>query len=161
MPYDRNRAVAYAHQWALTRNPSYYNFDGIGGDCTNFISQCIYAGGGVMNYTKDTGWYYISLQNRAAAWTGVEYLHRFLVRNTGAGPYGEELPLTQAQPGDIVQLSFDGVTFGHSLLVTQTGAVPSPMNILISTHTFDADNRLLGSYSYEKLRLIHIAGVRG
>lgn len=42
--YKRNLAVAYAKKWALSRNPKYYNFDPVGGDCTNFISQCLYAG---------------------------------------------------------------------------------------------------------------------
>ena len=37
--YDRERAVAYAHQWAYSRNPAYYDFSVLGGDCTNFISQ--------------------------------------------------------------------------------------------------------------------------
>ena len=45
-PYDREAAVAYAHRWAFGRNPAYSNFDGMGGDCTNFASQCLYAGTG-------------------------------------------------------------------------------------------------------------------
>ena len=48
--YNRDAAVAYAEKWALSRNPAFYNFSGIGGDCTNFASQCIYAGSGVMSY---------------------------------------------------------------------------------------------------------------
>lgn len=43
--YDRNKAVAYAHKYAYSRNPNYYNFDNIGGDCTNFVSQVLAAGG--------------------------------------------------------------------------------------------------------------------
>ena len=78
--YNRDKSVEYAHQWAYGRNPAYYNFDQLGGDCTSFISQCLYAGCGVMNYTRDTGWYYISSYDRAAAWSGVEFLHRFLLR---------------------------------------------------------------------------------
>lgn len=35
--YDRISAVSYAKKWALSRNPKYYNFDTVGGDCTNFI----------------------------------------------------------------------------------------------------------------------------
>ena len=50
-PYDRQAAVDYAHRWAYHRNPNFYNFDELGGDCTNFASQCLYAGTGVMNYT--------------------------------------------------------------------------------------------------------------
>ena len=52
--YDRKQAIKYAKAWAYFRNPNYYNFDNIGGDCTNYISQCIYAGCRVMNYEKVT-----------------------------------------------------------------------------------------------------------
>lgn len=44
LEYDRQAAFEYAKKWAFRRNPRYYNFEKIGGDCTNFASQCIYAG---------------------------------------------------------------------------------------------------------------------
>ena len=68
--YDRAAAVEYALTWAFRRNPAYYDFSEIGGDCTNFASQCVYAGSGVMNYTPDVGWYYINVNNRSPSWTG-------------------------------------------------------------------------------------------
>ena len=37
--YDRRRAREYARRWAYGRNPLFYNFTGIGGDCTNFIVE--------------------------------------------------------------------------------------------------------------------------
>ena len=160
MPYCRDKAIAYAHRWAYGRNPRYYNFDGQGGDCTNFISQCLYAGGGVMNYTRDTGWYYASPSERAAAWSGVPFLHSFLTGNTGPGPYGHEASLSEAVPGDIIQLCFDGKDYGHSLFVVGAGAAPAPDNILVATHTFNSDNRPLSGYAYAACRLIHIGGVR-
>ena len=156
MIYNRDKSVEYAHEWAHSRNPKYYNFDKLGGDCTNFISQCLYAGCGAMNYTRDTGWYYNSLSDRAAAWSGVEFLHRFLTSNKGRGPYASELPLQFAQPGDIIQLSFNGEKFGHSLLV-----VALQPKILIAAHTDDCDNRPLDTYYFKLARLLHIEGVRG
>ena len=57
LSYDREAAVAYARRFALSRNPAYYDFSDLGGDCTNFASQCIYAGAGIMNYTPTFGWY--------------------------------------------------------------------------------------------------------
>lgn len=48
-PYDRLEAVIYAHRWAYGRNPAFYDYEEIGGDCTNYASQCIYVGTGVMN----------------------------------------------------------------------------------------------------------------
>lgn len=156
MVYNRQAAVSYAHQWAFSRNPRYFNFDGMGGDCTNFCSQCLYAGYPQMNYTRDVGWYYISPSNRAAAWSGVEYLGSFLTRNTGNGPNCILTALGDAMPGDIIQLSFDGARFSHSLFVVQVAARPAEHNILVATHTQDSDNRPLSTYTYERARLLHI-----
>jgi len=160
MQYDRDKAVAYAHQWAYRRNPQYYSFNGMGGDCTNFISQCLYAGCGVMNHTNDTGWYYYSVNDRAPAWSGVEFLYRFLTKNAKSGPYAMEKPLSEAQRGDIVQLCFDGDTYGHTLFVVDVADIFLFRNILIATHSDDSDNRPLTSYSYQTCRLLHIEGVR-
>lgn len=161
MTYDRAAAVAYAHEWAFSRNPLYYDFSAIGGDCTNFISQCLYAGAPVMNYTLYTGWYYNSLQSRSPSWTGVEYFYQFLINNSGKGPYGRQLPLQFAQPGDFIQLNLRGDGFGHSLIVVRAGRVANPSNILIATHTTDSDNRPLNTYNYLAARLLIVDGVRG
>lgn len=80
IPYDRKAAVRYAHQWAFSRNPAFYDYEELGGDCTNFASQCLYAGTGVMNFTPIYGWYYLNPNDKAPAWTGVPYFRNFLVR---------------------------------------------------------------------------------
>ena len=157
--YNREKAVSYAHKWANGRNPQYYNFDRLGGDCTNFASQVLYAGSGVMNPKPTFGWYYYSLNNRAPAWTGVEFLHKFLVENLGIGPVAVKADLSQVEPGDIVQLSFDGIAFSHSPTIVAVGKVPSPDNILVAAHTFDADNRPLDTYPYVSMRFLHITHV--
>lgn len=159
--YNREMAVEYARKWAFGRNPEYYTFDDIGGDCTNFVSQCLYAGSGVMNYTPDFGWYYISPDDRSAAWTGVQYLYNFLTTNEGNGPYGSEQPLALTKIGDVIQLSFDGETFAHTLIVTRIVLFPTPRNILIASHSYDSFDRPLDTYDYQIARLIHISGVRG
>lgn len=155
IPYDRRAAVAYARRWALSRNPAYYDFQQIGGDCTNFASQCIYAGARVMNTTPTMGWYYHSASDRAPAWSGVEYLHNFLVNNRSVGPYGHIVPRREAQPGDIVQLGTADGDFYHSPVITAI----SP-TILVAAHTDDALDRPLSTYIYETARFIHIDGVR-
>ena len=155
IPYDREAAVRYARAWARGRNPAYYDFERIGGDCTNFVSQCIYAGAGVMNFTPVTGWYYRSVNDRAAAWTGVEYLHRFLTGNRSVGPYARIVSQREAMPGDIVQLGTRAGNFYHSPIIIAT--VPE---ILVAAHTYDALDRPLSSYVYETARFLHIGGVR-
>jgi hypothetical protein len=159
--YDRNSAVAYAHRWAYSRNPVYYNYDKIGGDCTNFVSQCIYAGAHVMNYDRTHGWYYNSTNNKSPSWSGVQFLRNFLIRNTaGPGPTAKETTALEMAPGDVIQLSFDGKVFEHSLFVVSIGSVPAVGNILIATHTDDSDNRPLTSYQYQKIRYLHVLFVR-
>lgn len=160
LPYNRTQAVIYALFWAFERNPFYYDFSDLGGDCTNFVSQSIYAGSGVMNFTPTFGWYFISPDDRSPSWTGVEFLYNFLTTNIGPGPFGEETELEAAQPGDVIQLSFDGENFTHTMIVT--GIRPlyrGDRRILVSAHSYDARNRPLSTYDYEKLRVIHIIGV--
>lgn len=155
IPYSRDAAVAYARSWALGRNPAYYNFENIGGDCTNFASQCIYAGAQTMNFTPVMGWYYRSSNDRTAAWTGVEFLYNFLVNNEGIGPYARIVSQREAEPGDIVQLGTASGDFYHSPVIT--AVTPT---ILIAAHTYDALDIPLSSYAYEGARFLHIEGVR-
>lgn len=157
--YDRESALSYAHKWAFGRNPQYYDFENLGGDCTNFASQVLFAGSGIMNPTPTYGWYYYSLNNRAPAWSGVEYLYNFLVNNRGVGPVAVETDVSQVVPGDIVQLSFNGWVFEHSPIISTVGEIPSPENILITTHTFNADNYPLNNFSYARARYLHITHV--
>ncbi len=158
--YDRRAAVLYAHEWAFGRNPAFYDYEDIGGDCTNFASQCIFAGSGVMNFTPTFGWYYIDSNQKAPAWTGVPYLYNFLTRKTpSVGPVAEEVPIWEIMPGDIVQLSFKGVAFQHSPVVVRANKPQSPEEILVAAHSYDADNRPLSTYEYQKVRYLHITGV--
>ncbi len=158
--YDRSKAVAYAHRWAYDRNPRYYDYSRIGGDCTNFASQVLYAGTGVMNYTPTFGWYYIDANNKSPSWTGVVYFYNFLISNKGLGPFGREVDVSQVQPGDFVQLAFNYGRFQHTPVIVQTGNPPSINNILVAAHSDDADYRPLNSYIYTGIRFIHILGAR-
>ncbi len=157
--YNRDRVVAYARRWAFSRNPMYYDFSMLGGDCTNFASQCIYAGSQIMNYTPVTGWYYINLNDRSPSWTGVEELYRFLTNNRGSGPVGEETELINVENGDLIQIKFEGMDrFSHTPVVVDKGE-GTVDTILVAAHSRDAFGRPLSSYNYEELRAIHILGV--
>lgn len=154
--YNRQAVIDYASKWAKARNPVYYNFDKIGGDCTNFASQCIYAGCGIMNHKPIYGWYYYDIKNRAASWTGVPYLYNFLVGNKGAGPYAEEVDFAQAEPGDIVQFGTNSGKFYHTPVIVDV----DQNNIYIAAHSDDAYMRPLQSYTYDRARFLKILAVR-
>ena len=152
MRYNRQNAANYARKWALSRNPVYYNYDYLGGDCTNFISQCLYAGIPQMNY-RDYGWYYINANNKSPSWTGVNYLYNFLISNKYEGPRGKKISKSEIEIGDVIQLSFINDIYGHSLIVTKIEG----SKILICSHTVDSRDRPLDTYSFEKARYIKIS----
>lgn len=152
--YNRQSVYEYAKKWAYSRNPKYYNYDPVGGDCTNFVSQCIYAGCMQMNYSKKSGWYYINGNDKSPSWTGVDFLYKFLISNKGSGPHGEESAIDKLKIGDVIQLSFDGIKFAHSLIVVQNGT--SIYDTLIASHTIDAFGKRVSGYKYKKIRCIHV-----
>lgn len=147
--YDRNAAVEYAHRYAYGRNPKYYNFDGIGGDCTNFVSQVLAAGGAQQNYSPN-GWYYNSLNDRAPSWTGVNEFYTFLTSRHSIGPTAREISINNVMLGDIIQLGNNRLGYHHSLVVVDTE------KLLIACHTIDSDMRPLSTYSYDFMRVLHI-----
>jgi len=168
--YNRQAAVDYARAFAYNRNPKYYDFERLGGDCTNFISQCLIAGGMPMN-TDKFGWYYQSLSKRSPSFTSVEFLFNFLTEPTKPkqnskalrrrGPVAVESDLYSLLAGDIIQLSFCGVKFSHSLLVVNSAGgefSADTNNITIACHTGDAFNRPLYTYSYVIARGLSVLG---
>ena len=155
-PYNRMNAIRYAERWAFEQNPLFADFEEIGGNCTNFVSQCVYAGSCQMNYLSVFGWYYISLDDRTASWSGVKYFYNFLVENMGLGPFGREVSEEQIEIGDVIQLYRERVGFYHSLIVVGF----SEEGILVAAQSDDAYGRALSSYSYDRARFLKIDGVR-
>lgn len=153
-PYNRLKCIKYAKEYAFDYNPAYYNYKSIGGDCTNFASQCLFAGADVMNYSHN-GWYYLNANDKSPSWTGVEYFYQFLIHNKGKGPYGVLTNQSDIGLGDFIQL-YDGIKYYHTLVVVDY----DDTEIYIAAHTFDAFYRPLSSYNYLGLRCIKILNVR-
>lgn len=162
IPYDRRRAVEYARRWALARNPLFFDFTGRGGNCTNFVSQCIFAGAPVMNFTPTFGWYYISADDRAPAWSGVDELYSFLTgapdfaaANKGYGPYATDVrDARTVEIGDVVQLANSEGQFYHSLIISGF----SEDDVLVCAQSDDALDRPLSTYRFASMRVLHIEG---
>lgn len=154
--YNRENAREYARRWAFSRNPLYYDYAGIGGNCTNFVSQAVYAGSCTMNYTPVYGWYYLSAGERTAAWTGVNYFYNFMVGNRDVGPFAEESTADGVTVGDVVQLGRAAGGYYHTLLVVGRAGD----DILVAANSDDAYERPLSTYTYDFARFLHILGVR-
>jgi hypothetical protein len=54
--YDPPAAVNYAEVWWDDRNPNYHDYSSSGGDCANFVSQCLIAGGLELSVCDSCTW---------------------------------------------------------------------------------------------------------
>lgn len=94
--YDPEAAARYADEYVWSEaagksvyeefyNSIYPSYNASGGDCTNYVSQCLYAGGMPMvkgtEYGRD-GWFYVP-GSRSATWTYAPYLRDWLADNRG------------------------------------------------------------------------------
>lgn len=168
--YNRVGAVTYAHSWAYNRNSAYYDFSVLGGDCTNFVSQAMYEGGGIpqtpsAGQVGGPGWYYVNINDRAAAWTDVNSLYDFLINGHfwDGGPEGLVKPSeSYMYEGDIIQYNWDGGSvWDHSVIVVQPIQLTPPYPIwypLVAGHSPDVDYYPFSSFDYNNVRFLHITG---
>lgn len=143
--YDRLKAIEYAKKYAFDYNENYYDFKSLGGDCTNFISQCLFAGGINMDYSQN-GWFYSSINSRSASWTSVEYLWDYCVQNKNIK--FKECNIKELEIGDIIQFFAPALNrFYHTVIITKIIEPISVKNILVSSHDNNAYNKSLLEYN--------------
>ncbi|HAU31630.1 MAG: hypothetical protein XD78_1988 [Desulfotomaculum sp. 46_296] len=159
--YNRDSAVQYALDWAYGRNPSWGNYTGQGGDCTNFTSQCLYAGGipfdtvGNPNYNQR--WFWYSYSNTTPPWTGVNPFWDYALHDTGYGLHAGTTDVWNAIRGDIAQL-YSGSSGFHSLFINNAYTDgQGNRHIFICCHDTDRRNYEISNYTSSK-RYLKIYG---
>jgi hypothetical protein len=143
MNYDRLKVQTYAKTWWNSFNPNYLFFGQ--DDCTNFVSQCLFAGNAPMYYTgkRELGWWYQGKSgNRefwSFSWAVADSLRRYL---TGAshGWNAETVDAPQKLTiGDVICYDWDGNGhYQHSTVVSDIDANGMP---LVSAHTTNSSKR--------------------
>ncbi|MFD0870866.1 Putative amidase domain [Chlamydia abortus] len=141
-PYDRAQAVRYADMWWDSYNPEYLAFDV---NCTNYVSQCLFAGGAPMNYTgkRESGWWYRGKsgkqENWSFSWAVSNSLQQHL-HSSKAGLRGIRVASPkQLQLGDVICYDWDGNgRFQHTTIVTAFSADGSP---LVNAQTVNSKHR--------------------
>lgn len=173
-PYDRLAAVEYAEAWVspdgILRNPEWQVYDSLGGNCNNYISQCLYAGGIPMDIYGTAGaqwkWYGDNFngnqtaKGRVPSWSGVEEFYQYALYNTGYGLVAwVDDNLYSGQVGDILQYGTEE-EWKHSVIIT--GIIRDdegqPVDYLIHSNTADRIDYPASAYSYPRQRLIKIYG---
>lgn len=78
LAYDHAAAQRYSDQYVLSPNPAYRYWPG--GDCTNFVSQCMKAGG----MAESDDWYYNHFFSQSLTWVNANELKEHLKLRVGA-----------------------------------------------------------------------------
>lgn len=135
--YNRLEAVKYAERWWNSHNPTYKLFEN---DCTNFISQCLHAGGAPMRGypNRSKGWWYRS-NNWSYSWSVANTL-RWYLSGSKQGLRGEEVRSPeQLIPGDVICYDFDGDgRWQHNTIVVAKDEMGMP---LVNAHTHNSRMR--------------------
>lgn len=165
--YNRSKAKQYIDTYWNNYNPAYPTFHGGGGDCANFVSQVLYAGGmpwiddgNPDHYTWFTNWYCkpgatnrdgdrrVSLSWKVAAafkknWE-TRAAKQVVISYKDAIESMNELAF-QVYVGDPVQFCYaNGVPY-HTLVVTGFAwdQAAGLNDIVLASHTIDSNRRSL------------------
>lgn len=168
--YDRKSAVEYALTWVDTqstpRNSEWKIYDG---NCQNYVSQCLFAGGIPMDCVGTSQWKWCGdaintshkLVGRSSSWAGVGDFYDYCKYNDERGGLVAQVNanLFSAKAGDVLQLGAFGNWY-HSVLITEAieGDDGLPIDFLISSNTADHIDFPASAYPYSAMRLIKIYG---
>ncbi len=166
--YDREGALAYADQYAMGRNGDWADYTGSGGNCQNYVSQCLLAGGIPMDTQGDAvwKWYGSGLSNapgaegRSSSWTSVTSFRQYAMDNTGFGLVAlVDAPYYTGQPGDLIQMGTEDA-WRHTVIITQavTDGAGETVDYLVDSNTSDMRDYPASLYGYPVYSLTHIVG---
>lgn len=135
-PYDRVAALAYADQYAMSRNPDWSDFSSSGGNCQNYVSQCLLAGGIPVDPYGNMIWTYGDGNNvRSGSWASVSQFLQYASNNTGFGLVTlVNAPYYTGQPGDLIQMGTEG-NWHHVVIIREpvTDKVGNTVDYLINS----------------------------
>ncbi|MBI5001168.1 MAG: amidase domain-containing protein [Euryarchaeota archaeon] len=170
--YLRNAAYGYANQWYGARNPHYNDFTGSGGDCANFVSQCLVAGGiSLWQGTDGAGYGVYPDVDRPTSYSNgtmpyCDYLHQHLTKYEPVDYYyvvegvNDSIPAS-IQVGDAVIFGNATDHYKHAMLVVWVGAA----DIGLAAHTTDTWNAsywgVLASTSFSVVNFYHFKAAVG
>lgn len=168
--YNPYEAVKYALRYAYNPNPSYkymeYHGTG-GGDCSNFISQCLRAGGAPMAFGTSRPWWYndrgtpsTNDDSWSLSWSVAHSLHWCLkTRYTQhiPGLSGMEVDdINKLDTGDLIQYeNSKGLVF-HSAIITGFADYLGRRIPLLTQHTPNAANIYYDKLPSEKVHFLKI-----
>lgn len=119
--YDRQGAAEYARQWYDGYNPAFPKAEGK--DCTNFISQCLYAGGAPEDWSGVHRWYHgPRIEDCSITWATSHSLYWYLMRDRDLtqGPRGKRATIEELEIGDLIFYNWEknqDNAFNHTRII--------------------------------------------
>ncbi len=163
--YNRTAALNYAYAWNThLRNPLYADYSSVGGDCTNYTSQCLIAGGAPNDNITPYTWYYYGPNppNRTTSWTSVQPFYDYLVNNwTPWGLWGYPTNFAGVAEADLIQYKWKaGAAWAHTMIITWIwrDSAGGNSSIYVSGHTNDEYNVPLAGQLYNAIRYLKVGG---
>ncbi|MBA4493423.1 amidase domain-containing protein [Paenactinomyces guangxiensis] len=142
--YRRDLAVRYADIHWNSPNPQYRYFSE--DNCTNFISQCVHAGGIPMEVSNNPGkgWWYQRRGGRgdrwSYSWTVAHSFYLYLKRQRSDGLRAIQMESPeQLDLGDVICYDWEGDgRWNHNVIVTRFDPNGAP---LVNAHTINSRHR--------------------
>ena len=167
-PYDRQAALAYADRYAMGRSQAWPDYSDYGGNCQNFASQCLLAGGIPMDTEGPDIWKWygpdpsetVLAEGRSPSWSGVNQFREYAMKNNGFGLSAlVDAPYYTGQPGDLIQMG-TADSLRHTVVVRDlaTDAAGQTVDYLVHSNTNDMENYPASLYGYPVFSLIRIIG---
>jgi hypothetical protein len=161
--YNRKNAVTYALNYALTPNTEYKflkSHGDNGGDCTNFVSQCMNSGGAPLARNIAPWWYDIKSHRWSTSWTVAHSLYWTLKvrgKDNLKGLKGVEVEsMDLLELGDIIQYEDKKRIIYHTAMITAFTNEKGERLPLISQHSYNERNITYVKPKAKKMHLMKI-----
>lgn len=159
-PYDRAAAYDYLMAYCDERNPAWYAYDDVGGNCMNFGSQVLLAGGIPEDEKGDEEWYWDGQNDLDLSWINVGHFYDYCRKNEGFGLVADtEAGYYTGEVGDVVIVGFAG-DHRHTTVISHVVKDESgdTVDYLISCNTTNYRDFPASAYYYTFHRLVKIYG---
>ena len=139
--YNVSNAVAYADKYCINYNSAYNSYKGRGGDCANFVSQCLYNGG----FPQDSTWY-----KHSVAWINV------MKQIAHFKKYGSFMSANNGNilTGNPIYFDWNGdSTYDHATICVGRNNSGVP---ILDSHTKDLYHATWNNWSFSKAATIQL-----
>ena len=157
--YNRQAAYFYMQTWIEQRNDNWYAYDDVGGNCQNFGSQVLLAGGIPMDEEGDAQWYWYTHDYQDYSWINVGYFMDYAKANTGYGLVSQpEASYYTGDVGDILIFGDDGLNHTTVIADAITDENGNTVDYLVCSNTSNYRNFPASAYYYTRHWLVRILG---